>query len=147
MVTIRPQRRSASRQPATFRGAVGRGPDSYFTGVPAVAATDVWAVGVVGSGPIILHWDGEAWATVTHPRAFPNSAVLRAVTTSSDGSAWSTLSVPAREAAARCVKFPREGAQVGVAAGLQGAGPSHEGALDWIERRGSMPRVILRSGT
>jgi hypothetical protein len=57
--------------------------------VSAVAANDVWVVGVEGSGPIILHWDGSAWTRVTHPRAFPNSAVLRAVTTSSDGSAWS----------------------------------------------------------
>jgi hypothetical protein len=35
------------------------------------------------------YWNGEAWTTVTHPRAFPNSAVLRAVTPSSGGSAWS----------------------------------------------------------
>jgi hypothetical protein len=77
---------SSSNPPDGYEGG---GPDSYFTGVSAVAANDVWAVGVVGSGPIILHWDGSAWTTVTHPRAFPNSAVLRAVTTSSDGSAWS----------------------------------------------------------
>lgn len=69
-------------------GYEGGGPDSYFTGVSAVAANDVWVVGVEGPGPIILHWDGSAWTRVTHPRAFPDSAVLRAVTTSSDGSAW-----------------------------------------------------------
>ena len=70
-------------------GYEGGGPDAYFTGVAAAASNDVWAVGVRGSGPMILHWDGQAWTTVTHPRAFPNSATLRAVTTSSAGSAWS----------------------------------------------------------
>ena len=70
-------------------GYEGGGPDAYFTGVAAAASNDVWAVGVRGSGPMILHWDGQAWTTVTHPRAFPNSATLRAVATSSRGSAWS----------------------------------------------------------
>lgn len=70
-------------------GYEGGGPDAYFTGVAATASNDVWAVGVRGSGPMILHWDGKAWTTVTHPRAFPNAATLRAVTTSSGGGAWS----------------------------------------------------------
>jgi len=70
-------------------GYEGGGPDAYFTGVSAAASNDAWAVGVRGSGPVILHWDGLAWTTVTHPRAFPNSAVLRGVATSSGGSAWS----------------------------------------------------------
>jgi hypothetical protein len=38
---------------------------------------------------MILHWDGRAWTTVTHPRAFPNAAALRGVATSTEGSAWS----------------------------------------------------------
>jgi len=76
---------SASNPPDGYEGS---GRDAYFTGVAAAARNDVWAVGVRGSGPIILHWDGQAWTTITHPRAFPNSAVLRAVTTSS-GNAWS----------------------------------------------------------
>jgi hypothetical protein len=77
---------SASNPPEGYEGG---GPDAYFTGVAARAANDVWAVGVRGSGPMILHWDGQAWTTVTHPRAFPNAASLRSVTTSSGGSAWS----------------------------------------------------------
>jgi hypothetical protein len=77
---------SASNPPPDYEGG---GPNAYFTGVAAAAGNDVWAVGVSGSGPMILHWDGRAWTTVTHPRAFPNSAVLRGVTTSSGGSAWS----------------------------------------------------------
>lgn len=77
---------SSSNPPDGYEGG---GPDTYFTGVAAAAVNDVWAVGVDGSGPMILHWDGQAWTAVTHPRAFPNAAVLRAVTTLSGGSAWS----------------------------------------------------------
>jgi hypothetical protein len=77
---------SSSNPPDDYEGG---GPDAYFTGVSAAASNDVWAVGVSGSGPMILHWDGSAWTRVTHPRAFPNSATVNAVTTSSDGRAWS----------------------------------------------------------
>ena len=77
---------SGSNPPEGYEGG---GPDAYFTGVAAAASNDVWAVGVRGSGPMILHWDGQAWTTVTHPRAFPNSATLRSVTASSEGGAWS----------------------------------------------------------
>jgi hypothetical protein len=77
--------RSASNPPDGYEGG---GPDAYFTGVSAAASDDVWAVGVRGAGPLILHLDGEAWTTVTHPRAFPNGAWLRGVATSSGGSAW-----------------------------------------------------------
>lgn len=77
---------SGSNPPEGYEGG---GPDAYFTGVAAAASNDVWAVGVRGSGPMILHWDGQAWTAVSHPRAFPNSATLRAVTISSGGNAWS----------------------------------------------------------
>jgi hypothetical protein len=77
---------SASNPPDGYEGG---GPDAYFTGVSAAAPDDVWAVGVHGSGPMILHWNGAAWTVVTHPRAFPNAAVLRAVATANGGSAWS----------------------------------------------------------
>ena len=77
---------SSSNPPAGYEGG---GFGAYFTGVAAAAVNDVWAVGVSGSGPMILHWDGRAWTTVTHPRVFPNAGVLRAVTTASNGSAWS----------------------------------------------------------
>jgi len=77
---------SASNPPDDYEGG---GPGAYFTGVSARAGNDVWAVGVQGSGPMILHWDGQAWTTVTHPRAFPNAASLRGVATLDGGSAWS----------------------------------------------------------
>ena len=70
-------------------GYEGGGPGAYLTGVSAAAANDVWAVGVRGSGPMILHWDGLAWTAVRHPRAFPDSATLAAVTTVGRGGAWS----------------------------------------------------------
>jgi hypothetical protein len=76
---------SASNPPLGFEGG---GPDAYFTGVSAAASNDVWAVGVRGSGPMILHWDGQAWTEITHPRVFPNAATLNAVT-STAGNAWS----------------------------------------------------------
>jgi hypothetical protein len=77
---------SGSNPPEGYEGG---GPNAYFTGVAAAASNDVWAVGVFGSGPMIVHWDGRAWTAVTHPRVFPNAAILRAVATSSGGSAWS----------------------------------------------------------
>lgn len=78
---------SASNPPDGYEGEGG--PDTYFTGVAAAAANDVWAVGALGSGPTILHWDGGAWTRVTHPRVFPNSAVLRGVAASAGGTIWS----------------------------------------------------------
>lgn len=77
---------SSSNPPDDYEGG---GPDAYFTGISAAATNDVWAVGVRGSGPMIQHWDGSAWTTVTHPRAFPNSAALRAVAATGGGDAWS----------------------------------------------------------
>lgn len=77
---------SASNPPDDYEGG---GPDAYFTGVAAVASNDVWAVGALGSGPMILHWDGRAWTRVTHPRVFPNAAVLRGVAPLRGGRAWS----------------------------------------------------------
>lgn len=78
---------SASNPPDGYEGEGA--PDSYITGVAAAASNDVWAVGALGSGPMILHWDGRAWTAVTHPRAFPNTASLRAVANVRGGSAWS----------------------------------------------------------
>jgi hypothetical protein len=78
---------SASNPPDGYEGEGA--PDTYFTGVAAAASNDVWAVGALGSGPTILHWDGAAWTRVTHPRVFPNSAVLRGVAASAGGTIWS----------------------------------------------------------
>jgi hypothetical protein len=77
---------SASNPPDGYEGG---GTSTYFTGVSSGTSNDVWAVGVIGSGPMILHWDGQAWTAVTHPRAFPNAASLLGVTTLTNGNAWS----------------------------------------------------------
>lgn len=76
---------SLSNPPDDYEGG---GPDAYFTGVSAAFSHEVWAVGVLGSGPRIFRWDGAAWTAVTHPRALPSSAVLRGVATSAGGGAW-----------------------------------------------------------
>lgn len=44
-------------------GAAG----SELSGVAAVSATNVWAVGVHGSQPLIEHWNGSIWAAVSSP--------------------------------------------------------------------------------
>lgn len=77
---------SASNPPDGYEGG---GTNAYFTGVSTGASNDVWAVGVIGSGPMILHWDGQAWTAVTHPRAYPNAASLLGVTALANGNAWS----------------------------------------------------------
>jgi hypothetical protein len=46
---------------------------SVLDGVAAVSSTDVWAVGdssdsIETSRPLIAHWDGSSWQTVTNPR-------------------------------------------------------------------------------
>jgi hypothetical protein len=90
---------SSSNPPPDYEGG---GPDTYLSGVAAAASDDVWAVGVRGSGPMILHWDGSAWTTVTHPRAFPNSAALRSVATTTGGIAWSAgIEVKIKDSEAR----------------------------------------------
>jgi hypothetical protein len=42
---------------------------TYLTGVSAVSATDIWAVGYSGGGtkPLIEHWNGIAWSIVPAP--------------------------------------------------------------------------------
>jgi hypothetical protein len=76
---------SPSNPPPDYEGG---GPDSYINGVAASAANDVWAVGVSGSGPMIRHFDGVGWTSVIHPRAYPNSDGLWAVTALPSGIAW-----------------------------------------------------------
>jgi hypothetical protein len=77
--------RSGSNPPPDYEGG---GPDAFMTGVFAAAGNTVWAVGAVGSGPLIRHHDTQAWTSVIHPRAFPNSAWLQGVTSLSGGTAW-----------------------------------------------------------
>jgi hypothetical protein len=88
--------------------------DAHLRDVVAIAADDVWAVGSVGSQPLFMHFDGDAWAIADHPlpdltHMGPITAVASddvwAVAQSStypqtptfvhfDGLAWSTVTAP-----------------------------------------------------
>ena len=64
-------------------------PTSMFTGVRAISANDVWAVGIAAAdnGPdhtLIEHWDGTAWTVAK----FSPLGDLLAVGASSGGSVW-----------------------------------------------------------
>jgi hypothetical protein len=63
-------------------------PDERFnelSGVAAVSASDVWAVGSAGASPLIEHWDGSAWSIVSSPRI---RGRLDAVDATSQRDAW-----------------------------------------------------------
>ena len=57
--------------------------DSALSGVAAISASDVWAVG----GPLIEHWDGVAWKVVSNPGASSNG-FLNAIAAISSKDVW-----------------------------------------------------------
>jgi hypothetical protein len=63
---------------------------SQLSGVKAISADDVWAVGVgssaQGNVPILLHWNGQAWRL--RAGAFSSPGVLRAVSATSPQDVW-----------------------------------------------------------
>jgi hypothetical protein len=68
----------------------GPNPIEELTAVTAVSASDVWASGWVGNvnnenelEPIMLHWTGSAWSTVTVPNPGSEGSRLNGIT--SDG--------------------------------------------------------------
>ncbi len=63
--------------------------DNYLSGVTAVSATDIWAVGYVQKhgASLIEHWDGTSWSLVTGPR-FAGSLYLNAVAAASATDIW-----------------------------------------------------------
>jgi len=59
-----------------------------LTGVTTISSSDAWAVGATGTNPnspILAHWDGKSWATVSGP-ALPSHGRLTAVTKFRGGS-------------------------------------------------------------
>jgi hypothetical protein len=54
-------------------------------GVTALGLADAWAVGYVGTGPLILHWNGTAWSRITAPAA---AGILQSVAAQSATRAW-----------------------------------------------------------
>jgi hypothetical protein len=86
-----------------------------LTGVTALSARDVWAVGWARGAALILHWNGIRWRRVPAP-GLPDGVALNAVAASSardvwavgmagrraliarwDGAAWRRVTVPAAE--------------------------------------------------
>jgi hypothetical protein len=64
----------------------GTSPDA-LTGVAAVSATDVWAVGWSPQGALIEHWDGKRWQVVPNP-ARQAADVLNGVATVAANDIW-----------------------------------------------------------
>src|SRR6266540_1272935 len=76
--------------------------ESGLTGVAAIAADDVWAVGFEVEGtiakPLAEHWDGRRWSIAETPevtRGDGNGAVLEAVTALAADDAWAVGSTAA----------------------------------------------------
>ncbi|MFL5732430.1 MAG: S-layer homology domain-containing protein [Chloroflexia bacterium] len=64
-----------------------------LTGVAAISANDVWAVGNYFDActpvqTLIEHWDGSAWSVVSSPNIDPRPTLLHSVTTLGPGDAW-----------------------------------------------------------
>jgi hypothetical protein len=59
----------------------------------AVSASDAWAVGYAGAGPLLEHWDGSSWSLVRSPDPAyaPNAVAIR-----SGNSVWTAGSSHAR---------------------------------------------------
>ncbi|MHB8600677.1 MAG: hypothetical protein ACYDER_28210 [Ktedonobacteraceae bacterium] len=82
-----------------------------LSGVAAVSASDVWAVGWDNTGPLIDHWDGTSWQSVSSPAvegtflgisaqsasdiwAVGDQAGDQPLTEHWDGSAWHLVPAP-----------------------------------------------------
>ncbi|HSO34798.1 MAG TPA: hypothetical protein VLT33_19825, partial [Labilithrix sp.] len=59
--------------------------DATIYGITGFAANDVWAV---GSGGVVLHFDGKAWLRVTVPVAKPAEDDLFAIWGSAPDDLW-----------------------------------------------------------
>jgi len=55
-----------------------------LSGVAAVSATDIWAVGSAGRFPLIEHWNGTSWRIVPGPNDPGNSLVAVAADSATD---------------------------------------------------------------
>jgi len=125
--------------------------ESGLTGVAAIAADDVWAVGFEVEGtiakPLAEHWDGRRWSIAETPevtRGDGNGAVLEAVTALAaddawavgstaanpliehwDGSSWSVVEAPGLPA----------GTADGLLRAVAASGPDEVWAVGWASSR------------
>jgi hypothetical protein len=68
--------------------ASGKLQGAQFTGVTAVSANDVWAVGAdAGNNALVMHWNGSTWSQVSSP-AFTNVGSLSAVSADASNDVW-----------------------------------------------------------
>jgi hypothetical protein len=66
----------------------GTANSNHLTGVSAISANDVWAVGAYGGLTLTEHWDGSAWNLVGAPNPGLNSNDLNDVVTLSSNDVW-----------------------------------------------------------
>jgi hypothetical protein len=59
--------------------------NSYFEDASGTSPTDVWAVGIAGTGSVIGHWDGKSWQSAAS--TFPNTDLYDVVAISPND-AW-----------------------------------------------------------
>jgi len=60
--------------------------------VAATSATDAWAVGFTGRGPLVLHWDGAAWTRTQLPATLARRVMaVDAVAATSPANAWAVI--------------------------------------------------------
>jgi uncharacterized protein (TIGR03118 family) len=57
----------------------------FLSGVAAISANDIWAVGVTSSGTLTEHWDGTSWSVIASPDPGKVTNSLSGVTALSDG--------------------------------------------------------------
>jgi hypothetical protein len=66
--------------------------ENYLSGVAAVSANDVWAVGSSGSDPnyqtLVEHWDGSNWSVVPSPNPVTGDNYLAGVAAASANNVW-----------------------------------------------------------
>jgi hypothetical protein len=60
----------------------------HLTGVAAISARDVWAVGESGGGGVIAHWNGTAWSRVHAPFLGGGGRLLADVAGTSARNVW-----------------------------------------------------------
>ncbi len=65
---------------------------SALEDVAATSATNAWAVGFTGRGPLVLHWDGTSWTRTQLPAALEHRvAAVDAVAATSPANAWAVI--------------------------------------------------------